>query len=140
MDKLKSIIIKYKDVLLYLFFGALTTLVNFLVYAPLYYWCDCSATISNSIAWIVAVAFAYLTNKPFVFKSNDWAAKTVFPELGKFVGCRIGTGLFETAFLAITVDVLAWNGLVMKIIASIVVVILNYLASKLLVFAKGKTF
>jgi len=139
MEKLKSIVIKYKDVLLYLFFGGLTTLVNFLVYAPLYYWCQYSATVSNVIAWIAAVAFAYLTNKPFVFNSNDWSVKTVFPELGKFVGCRIGSGIFETAFLALTVDALLWNGLAMKIIASVVVVILNYIASKLLVFRRGRT-
>ena len=139
MEKLKSIIIKYKDVLLYLFFGALTTLVNFLVYAPLYYWCSCSAAVSNVIAWGAAVAFAYLTNKPFVFNSKDWSAQTIIPELGKFVGCRIGSGVFETAFLALTVDFLAWNGFLMKIIASVVVVILNYIASKLLVFQSGKT-
>ena len=139
MQKLKNIIIQYKDVLLYLFFGALTTLVNFLVYAPLYYWCGCSATIANIIAWIVAVIFAFLTNKPFVFKSNDWSVKTVFPELGKFVGCRIGSGLFETSFLALTVDLLVWNGLIMKIIASVVVVILNYIGSKMLVFKQGKS-
>ena len=138
MGKLKSLIIKYKDVLLYLFFGALTTLVNFLVYAPLYHWCDCPVTVSNIAAWIVAVAFAYLTNKPFVFKSKDWSVKTVFPELGKFVGCRIGSGLFETAFLAITVDLLAWNGLVMKIIASIVIVVLNYIGSRVFVFKQDK--
>jgi len=140
MERLKKIAMKYKDVFLYLFFGILTTLVNFLVYTPLYRWGNLSAAVCNVLAWIAAVAFAYLTNKPFVFKSIDWSAKTVFPELGKFVGCRIGSGLFETAFLAITVDVLAWNGLVMKVIASAVVVILNYMASKLLVFAKGETF
>ena len=134
MEKLKSIIIKYKDVLLYLLFGGLTTVISFLVYTLLHYWFHCSATVSNILAWFVAVVFAYLTNKPFVFKSDDWSAETVLPELCKFVGCRIGSGLFETAFLAITVDLLTWNGLVMKIIASVVVVVLNYVGSKLLVF------
>lgn len=136
MIKLKELLIKYKDILLYLVFGALTTLVNFAIYTPLNYLCDLSATISNIIAWIGAVAFAYFTNKPFVFKSNDWSVNTVLPELGKFVGCRFGSGLLETVFLTITVDVLMFNSLIMKVIASVVVVILNYIASKLIVFKK----
>ncbi len=135
-EKLRALIAKYYDILSYLFFGGLTTLVNFLVYAPLYSWTG-SATLSNVIAWGVAVAFAYLTNKPFVFKSHDWSAKTVLPELGKFVGCRIGSGLTETGILALTVDILHWNSLVMKIIVSVLVVILNYIGSKLLVFRKN---
>ena len=137
MDKLRQLIKKHWDILAYLFFGGLTTLVNFLVYAPLFYWIHLSAALSNVLAWVVAVAFAYLTNKPFVFKSHDWSAKTVFPELGKFVGCRIGSGLLETAVLALTVDVLAWNGILMKVLVSILVVVLNYIGSKLLVFRKS---
>jgi len=136
MEKLKSIVIKYKDVLLYLFFGGLTTLVNFLVYAPLYYWCQYSATVSNVIAWIAAVAFAYLTNKPFVFNSNDWSIKTVFPEFWKFCACRVGTGVLETLVLFVTVDMLQLGGNIMKIIVSVIVVIVNYVGSKLFVFKK----
>ncbi len=136
MVKLHQLIKKHWDILAYLFFGGLTTLVNLLVYTPLYHWLQRSAAVSNVIAWVAAVAFAYLTNKPFVFRSHDWSAKTVLPELGKFVGCRVGSGLAETAFLALTVDLLGWNGLVMKIIISVVVVILNYIGSKLIVFRK----
>lgn len=134
MEKLKQLIKKHWDILVYLFFGGLTSLVNILVYAPLYHWVGLSATFSNVIAWVASVAFAYLTNKPFVFKSYDWSAKTVLPELGKFVGCRVGSGLLETGILALTVDILAWNGLLMKILTSILVVVLNYVGSKLLVF------
>ncbi len=136
MVKLQQLIKKHWDILAYLFFGGLTTLVNFLVYAPLYHWLQLSATASNILAWVVAVAFAYLTNKPFVFKSYDWSPQTVLPELGKFVGCRIGSGLVETGFLALTVDFLGWNGLTMKVIISVVVVLLNYIGSKLLVFRR----
>ena len=90
------------------------------------------------IAWVAAVAFAFLTNKPFVFKSHDWSAKVVWPELTKFVGCRIGSGILETLFLLVTVDILRWNGNWMKLITSVLVVILNYFGSKFLVFAKKK--
>ena len=134
--KLRALIEKYWDILSYLFFGGLTTVVNYLVYFPCYYWLGMSATVSNVIAWIVAVAFAYVTNKPFVFRSHDWRWKTVAPELAKFVGCRIGSGLLETAIIFLTVDMLSWNGIVWKIITSILVVLLNYVASKLLVFRK----
>lgn len=132
--KIRALVEKYWDILSYLFFGGLTTVVNFLVYFPCYNWLSLSATASNVIAWAVAVAFAYLTNKPFVFHSHDWSAKVVLPELGKFVGCRIGSGLLETAAIFLTVDLLHWNGNVMKIVLAVVVVILNYVGSKLLVF------
>ena len=82
------------------------------------------------------MAFAYLTNKPFVFRSYDWSAKTVVPELTKFVMTRLGSGAAETLIIFLTVDVLAWNGNVMKLVTSVLVVVLNYIASKLLVFKK----
>ena len=136
MGKLRELIIKHCDILSYLFFGGLTTVVNYLVYLPCYNWLNLSAGVSNAIAWAFAVAFAFLTNKPFVFKSHDWRAKTVFPELGKFVGSRVVSFLFAEAFMAITVDWLKWDYLLMKIIVSVVVVVLNYIGSKLLVFRK----
>lgn len=132
--KIENIIKKYWDILSYLFFGGLTTVVNYLVYYPLYNAFGMSATLSNAIAWAVAVAFAYLTNKPFVFKSNDWSAKVVVPELTKFVACRLGSGAAETAIIFLTVDIVCLNGNVMKLVTSVLVVILNYVASKLLVF------
>ena len=86
------------------------------------------------IAWVVAVAFAYLTNKPFVFKSHDWSAKTVIPELTKFIGCRVGSGAAETLILFLAVDLLGWNGNIWKLVTQVMVVVLNYIGSKLLVF------
>ena len=97
---------------------------------------DMSATVSNMIAWVVAVAFAYLTNKPFVFKSHDWSAKTVVPELTKFVGCRIGSGVAETIVLFLTVDLLGWNGNIWKLVTQVMVTVMNYVASKLVIFKK----
>ena len=136
MDKLKKTWNKYRDVLLYLIFGGLTTLVNYLVYFPLHHYCAFSATISNVFAWIGAVIFAFLTNKPFVFESHDWSKAVVLPELGKFVGSRLFSGLLETGFIALTVDLLKWHSLVMKVIASIAVIVMNYVASRWLIFKK----
>ena len=136
VQKIKKLVQKHWDILSYLFFGGLTTVVNYLVYLPCYNLLNLSAAVSNAIAWAVAVAFAYLTNKPFVFRSHDWSLKTVMPELTKFVTCRIGSGLLETGILFLCVDLWAWNGNVWKLITSVLVVILNYIASKLLVFKR----
>ena len=86
------------------------------------------------ISWVVSVAFAFLTNKPFVFRSHDWSAKVVWPELVKFVGCRVGSGVMETVILFVTVDTLRWNGNIWKLVTSVLVVVVNYVGSKLLVF------
>ena len=124
--------------ILYLVFGVLTTGVNYIVYLPCYNILGLSASVSNAIAWVVSVAFAFVTNKPFVFRSYDWSAKVVLPELAKFLGCRIGSGVLETAILFVTVDLLKWDGNLWKIVTSVLVVILNYVGSKLLVFRKKK--
>ena len=136
MEKLKQLIIKYYDILAYLVFGVLTTVVNYLVYLPCYNLLGLPAVISNVIAWVVAVAFAYVTNKPFVFRSHDWSAKTVVPELTKFVGTRVASGGIESAIIWIAVDLLGGNGNLWKLVTSVLVVILNYVGSKLLVFRK----
>lgn len=136
MKKLQSLLSRHKAVLMYLFFGILTTVVNLLVYYQLYNLLNLSATLSNIIAWAAAVIFAFLTNKPFVFNSSDWSAHTILAEFWKFVLCRAGSGLLETAFIFLTVDLLHWSGNLMKLIISFVVVILNYAASRLFVFKK----
>lgn len=136
MKKLMELINKHWDIVSYLFFGALTTAVNYVVYLPCYNLLGGSAAVSNVIAWAVAVAFAYLTNKPFVFKSHDWSAKVVIPELTKFVACRVGSGVLETGFIFVFVDWLGFDGNVFKLITSVLVVVVNYIGSKLLVFKK----
>lgn len=134
--KIRALIEKYRDVIAYLVFGVLTTAVDYLVYLPLYNFCALSATLAGAIAWVASVTFAFLTNKPFVFQSHDWSWKVVWPELTKFSGTRIGTLLLQEVILLVTVDLLHWNGNWMKIAVSVVVVIVNYLGSKLFAFRK----
>ena len=136
IEKLRNFCHKHMDILSYLFFGGLTTVVNYLVYFPLYNYLHLSGAVSNALAWCAAVTFAYLTNKPFVFKSHDWSPKTVLPELGKFLGCRIGSGALETGIILLTVDWMQWNGNLMKILTAVIVIVVNYVGSKLLVFRK----
>jgi len=131
---LKRLFTKYQELIVYLVFGVLTTVVNYLVYLPCYNWWGLNASVSNVIAWVVAVAFAFVTNKPFVFRSYDWSYKVVVPELTKFIATRVGSGALETVILFLTVDLAGMNGNVWKLVTSVLVVVLNYIGSKLLVF------
>lgn len=127
---------KYEGIISYLVFGVLTTLVNFLVYYPLTNLLGINATAANVIAWAISVSFAFLTNKPFVFKSHDWSASVVVPEITKFVGTRLGSGLLETAAIFLLVDLMKFDGNMVKLAVSVLVIIINYVGSKLLVFRK----
>ena len=136
-SKIEMLLKKYRSQLIYLVFGVLTTVVNYLIYFP----CNRllhTAWLSNSLAWVFAVLFAYVTNKPFVFESHDWSMKTVAPEFIKFVGTRVASLGVENLILLVTVDLLGWNRIGWKLFASVLVVILNYVGSKLLVFRKEK--
>ncbi len=129
MENLKKLYFQYKEIILYVFFGGLTTLVNWAVHFPVYQATD-MAWFSTAVAWTVAVLFAFFTNKPFVFESHDWSKQVVIPEFLKFIGCRVGSGVMELLLMGITVDFLHWNGIVMKIAISVFVIILNYIGSK----------
>ena len=136
LNQFRSLWEKYRSILIYIIFGVLTTAVNYLVYIPCLNLLGMSASVSNVIAWCVAVLFAFLTNKPFVFESKDWSVKTVVPEFTKFVGTRVASGLMETVILMVAVDMLGWNGVIWKLVTNVIVVILNYIGSKLLVFRR----
>lgn len=141
LEKIKIICKKHRELIVYLLIGGLTTLVSFAVCLPLMWCARWPASVSNAVAWVIAVLFAYVTNKLFVFASKDWSFQVAFPEFLKFVGCRVASGMFETAFLALTIDLpemgeVKWYSVLMKILASIIVVILNYIGSKLFVFRK----
>ena len=136
MNKLKALIIKYRSILIYLILGGLTTAVNYAVYVPLYNICGFSATFSNVIAWVAAVVFAFFTNKPLAFESKDWTFAVVAKEFLSFVLCRAASGAMETGLIFLLVDYLHYNGNVMKLLVSILVIIINYFGSKFFVFKK----
>lgn len=136
LSKLRALFNRHKELILYVVFGGLTTLINYIIYFPLFNYCGFSAAFSNAIAWLMAVFFSFLVNKQFVFKSYDWSAKMIFPEALKFAGCRVGSGLIETAALFVTADILQLDGNIWKLVVSVLVIIINYVGSKLLVFRK----
>lgn len=121
-----------KETFLYLIFGLFTTLINILTYKILVN-LNINYIIANIIAWIISVIFAFITNKYIVF---DNKTSNFIKEFLKFVISRLGTGLFDILFMFITISLLNFDDFIMKIISNIVVIILNYILSKFIVFKK----
>ena len=148
LKKFEPMYRKNKEILLYLFFGAWTTVISFVSFfiaaaliklpdisifgMPV----DTAVTVSNIISWICAVTFSYVTARIWVFESTAHGGKAVFKEALVFYGGRVFTLIVETVMMNVGVQALSINENIMKIIASIVVLILNYVISKLLVFKK----
>lgn len=132
MDRNKII---SREVFFYLMFGMLTTLVNIVSFAILSRAIGIGTVISNVIAWFLSVLFAYVTNRRWVFQSERG---DVLREAAAFFSGRLGTGVLDTLVMFVTVDLLGWNDLLMKIISNVIVIILNYIISKLFVFKSGK--
>ena len=135
---LKQLYEKYKDVIPYLFFGVCTTLVNVVVYWVAAHPLHLGVMPSTILAWLLAVLFAYVTNRKWVFHSEAKDAGAVLKEMASFFACRLATGVVDWLCMYIFVDVLKWNDMVIKIAANVLVIILNYVASKLIIFKKDK--
>lgn len=129
---------KYKEVVLYLIFGAGTTLVNIVTYYICAHPLHQDTLLSTCTAWILSVLFAYVTNKIWVFESKSTDLKEIIREMISFFSCRLLTGGLDVVIMLVCVDLLKWNDMVVKISANIIVIILNYLASKLFIFKKEK--
>ncbi len=142
MNKLIKFYKKYKEIINYLIVGVLTTLVSIFTYFILSLILDINNNIlfifANIISWICAVVFAYITNKRFVFNSATFNRKEEIKLFSMFVSSRITTLLIELIFMFLTVKVLLLNDKISKVIAQIIVIILNYIISKIFVFKKKK--
>lgn len=155
-----------KEIISYIFFGVLTTAVNLLTFylfkklfisigwegilntllssagweKALDFLSDGSDYLdANTIAWVVGVLFAFFTNKLFVFESKSWKPSVAGKEFIAFVGARILSFVAESVLMFLMVTVLSWNELIAKIIVGIVVIVMNYVFSKLFIFKKEKT-
>ena len=136
---------KYKSVILYVLFGGLTTVVDWTVSFLLYYfWGEAIEATpillhgANVIAWVAAVAFAFVTNRIWVFESKRRGFLPVLFEITAFAGGRVLTLLLQEAIMAIFCTWLGLNLYLFKVVAAVLVVILNYFISKLLVFRKTR--
>jgi len=137
--KIKEYYLKYKEIINYLIFGALTTLVNFVSYVIFTKLFNIEEVLSSGLAWVVAVIFAYIVNKLFVFESKTNSTKELLKEFTSFVGCRVFSGITcDVGTFALMVKVLDINDIVSKIVTQVMVIILNYVLSKVIVFRKNK--
>lgn len=146
-DQLKR---NYGEIIRYIVFGVMTTLVNFVIFyimekvSPGY-------LVNNIIAWVGAVIFAYVTNKIFVFRSSSWDLKLLLREIGGFFGARVFSLAVEEAGMWLFVDILGFGSkvfsifgmeltgtLISKVIFAVIVIIMNYFFSKFIIFAKSK--
>ena len=128
---------KFKELFLYGIFGVLTTLINIFSY---YVFCDIfcvNYVISNIIAWILSVSFAFITNKIFVFNSRDFEIKNFIKEIISFFSSRIFTGLLDMGILFFGVTILGIEDMIVKVFSNVIVIILNFVLSKLFVFKKS---
>ena len=136
-DMLIELLKKYKAPILYVFFGGVTTVINIGVYWLLHDIAGMSNDISNIISWIITVTVAYVTNKLWVFESGAHTIGAVAKEVAGFFSCRIATGVIDFAIMHIGVDIMGFNGIILKTLSNIIVIILNYVASKLFIFKKA---
>lgn len=133
-----KLIKKYKETISYLIFGILSTIVNIATYVFFSRIIKINFMISNIIAWFVAVIFAYITNKFFVFESKNINIKFILKEITSFMSLRIVSGLTELILMYIMINIMLINDFIVKIITNIVVVILNFIFSKLIIFKNKK--
>ena len=127
---------KCQQPILYLFFGVCTTAVNIITYYISAHILSISVILSTCLAWVISVLFAYITNKWWVFESKCLRLKAVIQEFLSFTGCRLFTGACDLLIMFIFVDCLGVNDLFVKIASNVLVVILNYIFSKLIIFKR----
>ena len=164
MKKLTQLYHKHKELVLYIVFGALTTLVNYIVYSAFYFLLrsglgeDNAVLAANVAAWVAAVAFAYVTNKLFVFEQKSWAAPVIRRELPSFLSARLFSLVMEEILLLLLIktwkggilawlesllnlpreDIATWYDICVKLPTQAMVLVLNYFFSKFVVFRKKK--
>ncbi|MGN1310116.1 MAG: GtrA family protein [Clostridia bacterium] len=138
MEKIKQLYLKYKEIINYLIVGVLTTVVSLAVYYISVFTflnpdIPIQLQIANILSWIAGVAFAYFTNRKFVFESTN---QNKLQEATKFVSSRITTLLLDMFVMWLGVTILHFNDKIIKIISQILVIVGNYVLSKLFVFKK----
>lgn len=132
--KIKELLKKYESVISYLFFGVCTTLVNVAAYGLCSKIWGLNTVASTFIAWVLAVTFAYVTNRKWVFKSKATQAADVAKEIFSFFVCRLLTGALDIAVMYIFVDKLHFEGMIIKVASNVLVIVVNYIASKFVIF------
>ena len=135
VDKIKALLIKYRELIVYVIFGGLTTVVSWGSYYLLRF-VNVDYQLAQWISWAAAVAFAFIVNKLFVFRDRDMTAAGLARQIWQFVSVRIASGVLEWLLMLLFVELIKIPDGISKIVVSVVTVIVNYIASKLLIFRK----
>ena len=140
IKKLLDLYKKYEEVISYLIFGGLTTVVSFITYflfSRLFFTggTQLDIQISNVLSWVCAVTFAYITNRIFVFKSKNKGQEQL-KELISFIGARVFSLVVDIACMFLLTELIHMNDLIAKLIVQVIVIVMNYVLSKLFIFKK----
>ena len=139
LKDIKELYIEFKEIINYVIFGGLAMLVNFVSYFIFARVFHIDEVISSGLSWFCSVLFAYVTNKIFVFDSKTNGKKEVIKDCISFFLARIVSGILcDVGTFALMVDVLHINDIVSKVVTQVMVVIMNYVFSKFIVFKKEK--
>lgn len=135
---MKELFNKYKEIIMYLIFGVLTTVISLIVYYALTYTIlnpnnSIYLQIANILSWIAGVLFAYFTNRKYVFESKN---ENKLKEFISFVGARVTTLILDMIIMGVGVSLLHGNDKILKLISQVLVIVGNYVLSKLIVFKK----
>lgn len=131
---MKAILNRYNELISYGFWGVMTTLVNYAVFFTCLRFLNINYLISNVVSWVCAVAFAYVTNKLFVFNSKEWSLSKLKTEVLPFFIGRLFSLVVETIMLYILVDCLFFSSEIMKVFTNLLVIVINYFISKFMIF------
>ncbi|WKF84757.1 GtrA family protein [Lacticaseibacillus pantheris] len=134
---IKELFVKYKSIIAYLFWGVVTTVVNIGVFM-IWFKMGGNYQVGTIIAWLLSVLVAFFSNKVWVFNSHYGNFADTFREMISFFGARLATLVFDIFFTWFGISVLKWDALVVKVLDNVVVVIANYVLSKLFVFQHGR--
>lgn len=135
---MKNLYFKYQELINYIIFGVATTVVNYAVFAFFIKVIPINYQIANFIGWVISVLFAYITNKLYVFNSKSWEKNILFKEISSFFTARVVSYFVEVIILFIGINLLSGDKLIVKLIDNIIIVIINYVFSKMIIFKNDK--
>ena len=136
IERIRAFYGKYREGISYVFWGDMTTLVSYVSYFLFSRGFHLDEMIANALAWVCGATFSFVVNKIFVFRSAGWSPSVLFPEIWKYVSARIFAFVLDMAIMYVGVKVLHIYDLIVKIAANVIVVIVNYVLSKFLIFRK----
>ncbi|MBQ9991324.1 MAG: GtrA family protein [Lachnospiraceae bacterium] len=136
MEKLKELWKKYEEAISYLFWGGVAFFLSMALFYVFANMMHMDEQVANSIDWVICVVFTYFTNRTFVFKSKSSGLTGMGKEFISFIGARLGTLIIENIILFVTIDMLTMNNMIAKLIGQFVVIVSNYILSKLWIFKK----